>query len=472
VAQKVLKTNHREEDLVALIAEFQSLDAKKTQVVETSCPSPSPRRLVLSADELIFFGGEFFNGKKTFLYNELFFYNIKKNTWVKVEIPNPPPRRCAQQAVVVSQGGGQIWIFGGEFASPDGEHFYHYKDLLVLHLATRTWEQIKAPGAPSGRSGHRMVLSKRQLLVFEGFHESTRDYIFYNDIHAFNLDTFTWSRLQPTGTGPCPRSPLSMATASSSTRAKKDVDKGTIHSDMFLLRREGKRKKWTWTRVTPSGVKPPPRCGFSLAVAPGGRALLFDGVCDEEDEETFFNDLYFYDLNKNRCFPVQLKGNKSEKKKTNETEGEKGEAKVPTEIIKEIVAENGTVMTIKEVISAAQAEEDSEEEEEAAAMALLVEPCPRSSAMATVKHGKLYLCGGMFERAEIVIWTGVDILSSSLSDADHPPVKPGEALADDQTRTEKYWLGLARANMGPDAKEKKVQKVGHTMPKVFFEDQE
>uniref|UniRef100_A0A8C1A1B8 Kelch domain containing 4 n=1 Tax=Cyprinus carpio carpio TaxID=630221 RepID=A0A8C1A1B8_CYPCA len=30
-------------DLVALIAEFQSLDAKKTQVVETSCPSPSPR---------------------------------------------------------------------------------------------------------------------------------------------------------------------------------------------------------------------------------------------------------------------------------------------------------------------------------------------------------------------------------------------------------------------------------------------
>lgn len=26
--------------------------------------------------------------------------------------------------------------------------------------------------------------------------------------------------------------------------------------------------------------------------------------------------------------------------------------------------------------------------------------------------------------------------------------------------------------MGPDAKEKKVQKVGHAMAKVFFEDQE
>lgn len=58
-------------------------------------------------------------------------------------------------------------------------------------------------------------------------------------------------------------------------------------------------------------------------------------------------------------------------------------------------------MTIKEVIPATQAEEDIEDEEEEddeeAAMASLVEPCPRSSAMATVKHGKLYLYGGMFE---------------------------------------------------------------------------
>ncbi len=72
----------------------------------------------------------------------------------------------------------------------------------------------------------------------------------------------------------------------------------------------------------------------------------------------------------------------------------------------------------------------------------------------------------------MVTWTGVDIFSESLSDADHPPVNPGEALVDYQTRTEKYWLGLARANMGPDAKEKKVQKVGLAMAKVFFEDQE
>uniref|UniRef100_A0A3Q1FS41 Kelch domain-containing protein 4-like n=1 Tax=Acanthochromis polyacanthus TaxID=80966 RepID=A0A3Q1FS41_9TELE len=68
--KKVSKRSKREEeDLEALIAEFQSLDAKKTQVVETTCPPPSPRLSAsLSAhpekDELILFGGEFFNGKK------------------------------------------------------------------------------------------------------------------------------------------------------------------------------------------------------------------------------------------------------------------------------------------------------------------------------------------------------------------------------------------------------------------------
>lgn len=33
---------------------------------------------------------------------------------------------------------------------------------------------FRSPGGPSGRSGHRMVAWKRQLILFGGFHESTR----------------------------------------------------------------------------------------------------------------------------------------------------------------------------------------------------------------------------------------------------------------------------------------------------------
>uniref|UniRef100_A0A8C8DKH9 Kelch domain containing 4 n=1 Tax=Oryzias sinensis TaxID=183150 RepID=A0A8C8DKH9_9TELE len=404
--KKVSKRSKREEeDLEALIAEFQNLDAKKTQVVETSCPPPSPRlNASFSAhpekEELILFGGEFFNGKKTFLYNDLFFYNIKKNTWLKSEIPNPPPPRCSHQAVVVPQGGGQLWVFGGEFASPNGEQFYHYKDLWVLHLATHTWENIKAAGGPSGRSGHRMVLSKRQLLVFGGFHESAR---------------FTTSETKMFIVPQCLYAIYHLPFLLQ--RVKKDVEKGSIHSDMFLLRREGKdsHEKWAWSRLNPSGSKPPPRSGFSLAAGPAGRAVLFGGVCDEEEDETlegdFYNDLYLFDSVKNRWFPGVLRGNKTEKKKRRRgkkagVEEEEGGAtdeevgpQVPTEIVKEIVTEDGTVMTIKEVISVPQdvKEEEVEEEEEDDALGPLVEPCPRSSAMATVRQGKLYLYGGMFE---------------------------------------------------------------------------
>lgn len=32
-----------------------------------------------------------------YMYNDLFFYNIKKNSWIKSEIPNPPPPRCSHQ---------------------------------------------------------------------------------------------------------------------------------------------------------------------------------------------------------------------------------------------------------------------------------------------------------------------------------------------------------------------------------------
>ncbi|XP_030675742.1 kelch domain-containing protein 4 isoform X3 [Nomascus leucogenys] len=360
--KKVSKRSRKEEeDLEALIAHFQTLDAKRTQTVEAPCPPPSPRlNASLSVhpekDELILFGGEYFNGQKTFLYNELYVYNIRKDTWTKVDIPSPPPRRCAHQAVVVPQGGGQLWVFGGEFASPNGEQFYHYKDLWVLHLATKTWEQVKSTGGPSGRSGHRMVAWKRQLILFGGFHESTRDYIYYNDVYAFNLDTFTWSKLSPSGTGPTPRSGCQMSVTPqggiiiyggySKQRVKKDVDKGTRHSDMFLLKLEDGREahtpvnlnldaglfppgrpsacvlapqppggkhldKWVWTRMNPSGVKPTPRSGFSVAMAPNHQTLFFGGVCDEEEEESlageFFNDLYFYDATRNRWFEGHLK---------------------------------------------------------------------------------------------------------------------------------------------------------------------
>ncbi|XP_023616822.1 kelch domain-containing protein 4 isoform X10 [Myotis lucifugus] len=406
----------------------------------------------------------------------------------------------------------------------------------------------RSPGGPSGRSGHRMVAWKRQLILFGGFHESTRDYIYYNDVYAFDLDTFTWSKLSPSGTGPTPRSGCQMSVTPqgsiviyggySKQRIKKDVDKGTQHSDMFLLKsEEGREGRWVWTRINPSGTKPTPRSGFSVAMAPNSQTLLFGGVCDEEEEESlegdFLNDLYFYDATKNRWFAGQLKGPKSEKRKrrrgtkaepegANEQECGEASAQAPREVVREVVTEDGTVVTIKQMLTAPgpskqpQSDEDDSPEE---AGGPLVEPRPRSNAMLAVKHGRLYLFGGMFEAGDRQVtlsdfycldlhkmdqWTvlveadpetqeWLEETDSEDSDAgegaegreedeededsseedqepQHPLATPGEQFADYLPRTEQYWVRLARDDAGSEAKEKRVLKVAHAMAKAFFDD--
>ena len=48
-------------------------------------------------DELILFGGEFFNGRSTILFNDLYIYDIKKQHWKRVHTPQPPPPRSGHQ---------------------------------------------------------------------------------------------------------------------------------------------------------------------------------------------------------------------------------------------------------------------------------------------------------------------------------------------------------------------------------------
>jgi hypothetical protein len=60
---------------------------------------------------------------------------------------------------------------------------------------------------------------------------------------------------------------------------------------------------WKWVAVKHSGAHISPRCGMSLAMAPGNKAYAFGGVWDvEEGEEdlagTFYNDLFILDLDR------------------------------------------------------------------------------------------------------------------------------------------------------------------------------
>ena len=78
-----------------------------------------------------------------------------------------------------------MWLFGGEFTTPNGSQFKTYRDLWVLRFAASTpgedskseskcfvWEEIKLKTGPPARSGHRMIYHKRKLIVFGWFFDN------------------------------------------------------------------------------------------------------------------------------------------------------------------------------------------------------------------------------------------------------------------------------------------------------------
>ena len=63
--------------------------------------------------------------------------------------------------------------------------------LTVLYAAVFSLVPVFSP--PASLSSHR------------------RDFIYYNDVYSFSLETFSWSRLTPSGTAPSPRSACQMS---------------------------------------------------------------------------------------------------------------------------------------------------------------------------------------------------------------------------------------------------------------------
>lgn len=97
---------------------------------------------------------------------------------------------------------------------------------------------------------YRLTLSCEDFLIFHRWCFYYRDYKYYNDVYMFNLDLYTWTKVEASGVPPCPRSGCIVAQIPeqsriivyggySKERLKRDVDKGTTYVDMFVLSPEG-----------------------------------------------------------------------------------------------------------------------------------------------------------------------------------------------------------------------------------------
>lgn len=126
-----------------------------------------------------------------------------QDTWTLVRAPNAPPPRSAHQAAIHKN---YLYVFGGEFTSPNQEKFHHYRDLWRLDLTTHTWDNLPIKGGPSARSGHRMAVYKSKLVLFGGFYDTGAEFRYYNDLWVYDIEDKKWQAVGNPANGPSPRS--------------------------------------------------------------------------------------------------------------------------------------------------------------------------------------------------------------------------------------------------------------------------
>lgn len=137
-----------------------------------------------------------------------------------------------------------------------------------------------------------------------------------------------------------------------------------------------------------------------VTLAPNNNAYVFGGVFDlEENEEdisgTFFNDLYGLDLEKINWYQIKATGKKDKTKKRKEEMKTEENIEETMEVEKSQVVSDDGVFTV--TVGPASASGSAQGESMAGDAITVFQPAPRMNCGLAVKHGVLYVYGGMVE---------------------------------------------------------------------------
>ena len=168
-AAKIEESDAEDVDLDKILDEYkrqQEAFLKITDVVVDAPPRTRTAGCFLAnpsnKNELLLFGGEYFNGSIATFFGDLNIYSISRDEWRSVTSPNAPLPRSGH---AWCRGGNQsnaVFLFGGEFSSPKQGTFYHYNDFWRLEPSTKEWTRLEPKGkTPPARSGHRMIYFKQ-----------------------------------------------------------------------------------------------------------------------------------------------------------------------------------------------------------------------------------------------------------------------------------------------------------------------
>ena len=200
------------------------------------------------------------------------------------------------------------------------------------------------------------------------------------------------------------------------TQSSKSVLKPTIHQDTWVLRIEqpsadapsGAAPTVRWERrKKPVNSPNPPRAGVTQAYHKG-RGIMFGGVHDVEESEEgidseFFDQLFAFNIERNRFFPLTLRRAKAAPKKLVEDRGAKrGRGKADeAELLRNLAAlEMKGTITDSHIMDTEPTLGSEDSPPKAAKSVLGTMPHPRFNAQLAVQGDVLYIFGGTYERGD------------------------------------------------------------------------
>ncbi|KAI1209995.1 galactose oxidase [Annulohypoxylon truncatum] len=449
-ASKLDGSDAEDVDLDAVLAEYKKAQEEFVKVTETVSEEPPKARSSSTflaspsnSNQLLLFGGETWNGALASFYNDLNIYYTDRDEWHCVTSPNAPLPRSGH---AWCRGGNQkdsVFLFGGEFSSPKQGTFYHYNDFWRLEPGSREWTRIEVKGkSPPARSGHRMTYYKNYIILFGGFQDTSNQTKYLNDLWLYDTQNFFWhsptlpqAQLKPDARSSFTFLPHEQGavlfggysrvkttvsankSAKGASQGQRNIMKPLVHEDCFFLRitqpaadsppntppnvRWEKRKK-------PANTPNPSRAGATMAYH-RGRGLLFGGVHDVEQSEEgmeseFFNQLYAWNIERNRFFPLALRKARTQKKVPPQEQrvGRRGRAQAnEEELLKQLAAlQAGSSLDDADdmEVDLKAGQEPEEPEKPVRDMPVSMEfPHPRFNAQLAVQDDVLYIYGGTYE---------------------------------------------------------------------------
>lgn len=178
--------------------------------------------------ELWIFGG---NNTQTFL-NDMYYYSFKENLWKEVvynhqnSMAIPTPR--SGHSMIYFEQKQQFYMFGG------GNNQLCFNDLFVFDLLSKSWLLVSCSGdPPSVRASHSSTKINENCFCIIG---GGNFEIGFNDVHLFNMQNLSWTKIKTTGEQPEKRASHSAALVNQKIYIFGGANfDGEPYSDLFSL---------------------------------------------------------------------------------------------------------------------------------------------------------------------------------------------------------------------------------------------